>query len=405
MRLLTIITALAAVGAILPLSPPASAQNSPAPPAVGVVEVAKRSITEKSEFLGRIEAINRVNVVARLTAFLDKRLFVEGDEVSANDPLYRLERGPFEADLRTRKAQVAQLEATLANATITTGRQRTLLNGPAGQQSNYDAAIATQKSLEAQLQAAQAQVSLSEINLDYTDIRSPIDGKIGRTSVTEGNVVSPGSGTLTTIVSQDPIYVTFPVSVRETLALRDRYAAKGGAKAVVIRLKLPDGRIYGPTGHLDFASNSITQTTDTLLLRGSIPNPRIYAGSVAVRELTDGELVTVMLEGAEPVEVPAIPRAAVLSDQQGNYVLVVVAGNKVEQRRIKLGQSTTTIASVATGLALGDKVIVEGIQHVKPGQVVSPGPASADLQAVMKRADRSDPAKTKSSSGTTGGGR
>ena len=301
MRLLTIITALAAVGAILPLSPPASAQNSPAPPAVGVVEVAKRSITEKSEFLGRIEAINRVNVVARLTAFLDKRLFVEGDEVSANDPLYRLERGPFEADLRTRKAQVAQLEATLANATITTGRQRTLLNGPAGQQSNYDAAIATQKSLEAQLQAAQAQVSLSEINLDYTDIRSPIDGKIGRTSVTEGNVVSPGSGTLTTIVSQDPIYVTFPVSVRETLALRDRYAAKGGAKAVVIRLKLPDGRIYGPTGHLDFASNSITQTTDTLLLRGSIPNPRIYAGSVAVRELTDGELVTVMLEGAEPV--------------------------------------------------------------------------------------------------------
>src|SRR4029077_20942996 len=132
----------------------------------------------------------------------------------------------------------------------------------------------------------------------------PIDGKIGRTSVTEGNVVSASSGALTTIVSQDPMYVTFPISVREVLALRDRYAAKGGAKAVVIRLRLPDGRIYGPTGHLNFASNSITQTTDTLLVRGSIPNPRIYAGSGAVRELTDGELVTVMLEGVEPVEVP-----------------------------------------------------------------------------------------------------
>jgi membrane fusion protein, multidrug efflux system len=403
MRLLNMIAAVSSVGAALLLWSAASAENSPAPPAVGVVEVAKRPITEKSEFLGRIEAINRVNVSARLTAFLDKRLFVEGDEVSANDPLYRLERGPFEADLKTRRAQVAQLEATLANAAITTGRQRTLLNGPAGQQSNYDAAIATQKSLEAQLQAAQAQASLSEINLNYTDIRSPIDGKIGRTSVTEGNVVSPGSGPLTTIVSQDPMYVVFPISVREVLALRERYAAKGGRDAVVIRLKLPDGRVYGPAGHLNFASNSITQTTDTLLVRGSIANPRIHAGSVAVRELTDGELVTVMLEGAEPVEVPTIPRSAVLADQQGNYVLVVGTGNKVEQRRIKLGQSTTTIASVATGLALGDKVIVEGIQHVKPGLVVSPGPASADVQAVMKRADRSDPARTKSSSGTTGG--
>jgi membrane fusion protein, multidrug efflux system len=405
MRLLNGIAALAAVGILYPFSIPASAQNSSAAPAVGVIEVARQPITEKSEFLGRIEAINRVNVVARLTAFLDRRLFVEGDEVSANAPLYRLERGPFEADLKTKKAQVDQLEATLANARIVTDRQRTLLHGPAGLPSNYDSAIANQKSLEAQLQAAQAQASLSEINLAYTDIRSPIDGKIGRTSVTEGNVVSPGSGTLTTIVSQDPMYVVFPISVREVLALRQRYAAKGGRDALVIRLRLPDGRLYGPAGRVNFASNSITQTTDTLLVRGTIPNPRIQAGQPPVRELTDGELVTVMLEGAEPVEVPTIPRAAVLSDQQGNYVLVVSAGNKVEQRRIKLGQSTTTIASVATGLELGDKVIVEGIQHVKPGQVVSPGPASSGFQAVMKRADRSDPARSKSTSKATGGGK
>src|SRR5882757_9237610 len=183
MRLLKLIEAVASVGTVLSLWSAASAENLAPPPAVGVVEVAKRSITEKTEFLGRIEAVNRVNVSARLTAFLDKRLFVEGDEVSANDPLYRLERGPFEADLKTRKAQVAQLEATLANARITTDRQRTLLAGPAGLQSSYDSAIASQKSQEAQLQAAQAQVSLAEINLGYTDIRSPIDGKIGRTSV------------------------------------------------------------------------------------------------------------------------------------------------------------------------------------------------------------------------------
>src|ERR1700756_3885041 len=151
MRSLQMIATVAAVGIAFSQCSSASAQNATAAPAVGVMEVAKRPITEKSEFLGRIEAINRVNVVARLTAFLDKRLFVEGDEVSANAPLYRLERGPFEADLKTKKAQVDQLEATLANARIVTDRQRTLLRGPAGLQSNYDSAIANQKRLEAQL--------------------------------------------------------------------------------------------------------------------------------------------------------------------------------------------------------------------------------------------------------------
>jgi membrane fusion protein, multidrug efflux system len=369
----------------------APAQHAPEPPAVGVVEVAKRSITEKTEFLGRIEAINRVTVVARVTAFLEKRFFTEGAEVLANAQLYLLERGPFQADLDAKKAQVGQLEATLANAKLTTERQSILLNGPAGVRANYDTAISNQKSLEAQVQAAEAQVSLSKINLDYTDIRSPIDGKIGRTAVTDGNVVSPTTGTLTTIVSQDPMYVTFPVSVRQALVLRERYAAKGVRDAVVIVLRLPDGRIYGLTGHLDFESNSITQTTDTLLLRGTIPNPLLYLAPNPVRELTDGELVTVMLEGAEPVEVPAIPRAAVLSDQQGNYVLLVGPENKVEQRRIQVGQSTTTIASVTTGLSLGDKVIVEGIQRVRPGQVVAPGPASEGFQAAMNQAEQGSP--------------
>jgi membrane fusion protein, multidrug efflux system len=370
-------------------------------PAVGVVEVVKRPITERSEFLGRIEAINRVNVVARVTAFLEKRQFTEGAEVKANDPLYLLEQGPFQGDLEAKKALVAQLEATLANAKLTADRQRTLLSGPAGLPANYDTAISNQKSLEAQVQAAAAQVKLSQINLDYTDIRSPIDGKIGRTSVTEGNVVSPTSGTLTTIVSQDPMYVTFPVSVREVLALRERYAAKGGRDAVVIALKLPDGRTYGQTGHLDFGSNSITQTTDTLLLRGKISNPPLYHGPNPVRELTDGELVTVTLEGAEPVEVPAIPRAAVLSDQQGNYVLLMGPENKVEQRRIEVGQSTATVASVVSGLELGDKVIVEGIQRARPGQVVAPGPASEGAQSGMNQPQRGGPERDGSPAGGT----
>jgi membrane fusion protein (multidrug efflux system) len=232
-------------------------------------------------------------------------------------------------------------------------------------------------------------VQLSQINLDYTDIRSPIDGKIGRTAVTEGNVVSPGSGVLTTIVSQDPMYVVFPVSVRAGLELRDRYGPQGGLEAVLIRLRLPDGRMYGQSGKLNFVDNTIAQNTDTILVRGEIANPILRPASttgVTVHELTDGEFVTVLLEGVQPVEVVAIPRSAVLSDQQGDYVFMVGADNKAEQRRIQLGQSTTTVAAVIHGLAVGDKVIVEGLQRVRPGQPVSPGPASALIQSSMKAA-------------------
>jgi membrane fusion protein, multidrug efflux system len=360
-----------------------------APPAVGVFAAINRPVTETSQFLGRIEAPNRVSVVARVTAFLEKRNFVEGAEVKTGDLLYQLERGPFEADLASKQAQVAQMQATLANAKLTTDRARTLLSGPAGQQSTYDAAVANQQSLEAQVQAAQAQVQLSQINLDYTEIHSPIDGKIGRTAVTEGNVVSPSSGVLTTIVSQDPMYVTFPVSVREGLALRERYATRGGFKAVVIRVRLTTGRLYDQIGELNFVNNTIAQSTDTILLRGTMPNPTLHdlsGPSGAVRELTDGEFVTVILEGVEPVEVLAVPRSAVLSDQQGDYVFTVGADNKAVQRRIQLGQSTPTVAAVTSGIALGDKVIVEGLQKVRPGQPVNPGPVSALIESSMKAA-------------------
>ena len=328
-------------------------------------------------------------------------MFTEGAEVKKGDELYKLERGPFEADLASKQAQVAQLQATLENAKLTTGRAQALLGGPAGQQSTYDAAVASQRSLEAQVQAAQAQVQSSQINLDYTDIRSPIDGKIGRTAVTEGNVVSPGSGVLTTIVSQDPMYVTFPVSLREALSLRERYAPRGGFDAVVIKLRLPDGRLYGQTGKLNFIDNTIAQNTDTILLRGVIANPAMpnFAGA---RELTDAEFVTVLLEGAQPVEVLAIPRSAVLSDQQGDYVFTVGADNKAQQRRVQLGQSTTTVASVISGISLGDKVIVEGLQRVRPGQVVAPGPASALIESSMKAT--SADGRTQTEGGGSAGG-
>jgi membrane fusion protein (multidrug efflux system) len=168
------------------------------------------------------------------------------------------------------------------------------------------------------------------------------------------------------------------VSARVVLDLRQRYADKGGFAAVVIKLRLPDGRVYNKTGALDFVDNTIGGNTDTITLRGTIVNPVLpgASGLGTARELVDGELVTVILEDAAPVEAIAIPRAAVLSDQEGDYVYVVGGDDKAEQRRIQLGQSSPMIAAVTSGLREGENVIVEGVQRVRPGQVVAPGPAS-----------------------------
>ena len=232
-------------------------------------------------------------------------------------------------------------------------RAQTLLNTPAGQQSNVDVAKANQGALQGQLLAAQANLRTSQINLGYTEIKAPIDGKIGRTAITPGNVVSPGNGTLATIVGQDPMYVVFPISVRTALELRQRYIDKGGFDAVQIKIVLPDGRTYGQIGKLNFVDNTIAANTDTIVLRGTIPNPHIQGqlGGDGVRELADGEFIQVLLEGVQPVELVTIPRAAVLTDQQGDYVYVVGPDNKATRANVKLGNATAACTATTPNTA------------------------------------------------------
>src|SRR5436305_4351959 len=258
--------------AVLPLS--AKAQPAPAgPPAVGVVRAERQQITQTDEFIGRIQAVGRVALVARVTAFLEKRLFVEGAEVKQGDLLYQLEQPPFQAQVDFNKANVAQLEAQHRNAELTLERAQYLLKTVAGQQSNVDSALAQERSLAAQIEGAKAQLETAEINLGYTEIRAPIDGKISATAVTEGNVVSPTSGTLADLVSQDPMYVLFPVSAREGLDLRDRYEPKGGFNATLVKLRPPHGRIYGQDGTLDYGSPAVATTTPTIPVRAVARNP------------------------------------------------------------------------------------------------------------------------------------
>ena len=358
-----------------------------APPAVGVVRVTKHPVIETEQFIGRVQAVARVDIVARVTAFLDEVVFKEGDEVRKGDVLYRLERPPFEADVQAKEGAVAQIQAQLLNANITLQRAQTLLNTPAGQQSNVDSAKANQGNLQGQLLTAQAQLKTSQINLGYTTIAAPIDGKIGRTNLTAGNVVQPNSGTLATVVGQDPMYVVFPISVRSLIELRGRYVPKGGFDAVQIKILLPDGRTYGQTGKLNFVDNTVATNTDTVTLRGTIPNPPlgIKGAGNTVRELFDGEFVTVLLEGVQPVQLLAIPRSAVLTDQSGDYVYVVGPDNKAVRQNIKLGQSTPTEASVLTGLEEGQTIVVDGLQRVRPGQPVAPAPAAPTATDAAKQ--------------------
>ena len=339
------------------------------PPAVGVVAAKQQAITQSSEYIARIQATNRVNLVARVAAYLDEVLFTDGAEVKKDQLLYRLEQGPFQADVQAREASIAQFKAQLQNAQVVLQRAQALLKTPAGQQATVDSALAAQDALKAQILGAEAQLQQAKINLGYTEIRAPIDGKIGRTAITVGNYVNPGMGTLVSIVSQDPMYVVFPVSTRTVIELQQRAGGKAGALA--IRVRLPDGTLYDQPGKLDFIDNSVAGNTDTMVLRGAVPNPR--------RLLVDGELVQALLQDVKPTEALAVPRAAVLADQQGDYVFVVGKDNKVEKRPVKLGQSTPALAAVISGLSEGESVVVDGIQRVRPGLTVVPGPAAQQV--------------------------
>lgn len=373
--------ALACLACLLLVTAPAAAQQpGAAPPAVGVLPVASRAVTESNEFIGRVEAIQRVELMARVTAYLQERLFQEGTEVKEGDLLFRLERAPFEAAVQVARGSVAEAQAELQNANLALGRAQALLSTPAGQRARVDDALAARNMAAARLVTAQAQQKQAQISLDYTEIRAPIAGRIGRAAVTEGNVVSPGSGALAAIVSQDPMYVSFTVPAGVLVDLRQRYADRGGLGALAVRLKLPRGEMYGPTGKLDFVDIDVGQDTDSIALRARIPNPVISGDPDHSRELTAGQFVSVLLEAAEPVQMLVVPRGAVLTDQRGDFVYVVGEGNKAERRPIRLGaQSNAEMAVLDEGVKEGERVVVEGIQRVRAGAVVSPAPAAVKV--------------------------
>lgn len=361
---------------------PASAQMGPGgpPPAVGVVEARRQPVTESTEFIGRVEAINRVELRARITGFLEERLFQEGTEVEEGKLLFRMERAPFEAQLDQARANVASAEAQLSNARTALARARELRTTGAGTQVALDNALAQERTSSATLLGAQAAVRVAEINLAYTSIAAPFAGAIGRSTYTPGNVITPSSEALATIVSQDPMRIAFTIAQRTSLELRTRYENRGGVAAVVVRIRQSDGTIYPLPGRIDFIDTQIGRDTDSILIRASIANPvrtGMQQGDIGSRQLVDGQFVTVLLEGAEPVMAVTIPRSAVAQDQGGFFVFVVDGEGRAQRRNISMGRSTAEMAVIETGVEAGDRVITEGIQRVRPGQPVNAAPAGS----------------------------
>lgn len=331
------------------------------PPAVTVIKVATAEVKPSASFTGRVEATLKVDLRARVDGFLEKRAFKEGEDVKEGDLLYTIEKGQYQAAVDQAKASIVTAEATLKLADIEVGRQTELFSRNVGAQARVDEVTAKQGEARGNLLSQKAALDKAELNLSYTDIKAPIAGRIGKTNISVGNFVGPNSGVLATIVSQDPIYVTFPVTQREILQFR-KEGAKASPTALVIFLQLADGSRYAEAGQFNFLDVTVNQGTDTVQVRAAFPNPN--------RILVDGQLVTVVAEFGTGESVLVVPQQSLQLDQSGLFLLVVDKDHKVQIRRVEKGQPVGTSISVAKGLEPGDRVITEGIQRVRPGQVV-----------------------------------
>jgi len=349
--------------------PAAAQQAQPAAVPVGTVYAERQSISNIRDFVGRVEATGRVDIRARVQGYLEQVLFKEGDIVKKGDQLYQIEKGLFQAAVEAAKGALERSKAAKTLTAIQLQRAQELLEKNAGTAVARDQALAADQQAQGQILADQANLDTANINLGYTDIASPIAGKVSKTNVTAGNVVGPASGVLTLIVSQDPMYISFPVSQRELLQaqLSGRMTNIAGIK---IKIRFADGTVYKDEGTVNFVDVSVDRATDTVLARATMPNPDGV--------LIDGQFVSVAVEAGAPQDKVVVPQSALIADQQGVYVFAVEDGKAVV-KRIKTGGESGTNIVVNEGLKGGEQIIVEGLQSIRPGQAVQAAPVAAVL--------------------------
>ena len=345
------------------LAVPAFGQRgAPAPIPVGTVMAERKAIAETLDFVGRVEAVNRVQIQARVKGFLEAVLFKEGDAIKEGDPLYRIEQGLFQAAVDQAQGALERSRGAKALSAIQLDRAEQLVKQSAGTVVARDQAKAADEGAAGSVLTDEANLATAQINLGYTDIKSPISGKIGRTNVTKGNVVSPESGPLTLIVSQDPMYVTFPVSQRDFLHVQN---TRRGANVKDVRIRFSDGSNYDQVGTINFVDVTVDKATDTVTVRATMPNPNGM--------LIDGQFAQVILESGTSEEKVLVPQAALIADQEGAYVFIVEDG-KAAVKRVKPAGASGPDVIVESGLSGGEQVIVQGLQGVRPGTPVRATP-------------------------------
>ena len=335
------------------------------PPEVGVVVAKAGDVALQQDMVGRLAAYRSADVRARVPGVVQKRVYEEGSDVREGQVLFVIDPAPLRAELGQAKAALAQAQASYANAKASADRARQLLPQKFISKSDYDNALAAERSAAAAVQAGKASVDSAQINLGYATVRSPIAGRAGKQQVTEGALVGQGDATLLTTVDQiDPLYVNFSMSVSELDQVRRLQAGGGGSSQV--QVLLPDGTPYSRMGTLDFSGNVVDPATGSVALRARIPNPdkQLLPGTYVTLKATLGQVSNAFL----------VPQAAVQRDAKSAYVLVVGQDGKVARKDIDADRSQGSNWIVTKGLAGGEQIIVSGLQKAQPGQPAKASP-------------------------------
>lgn len=368
----------AACGKDAPGAPAGGAPGGGKPVEVGVITVKTEPLTLTKELPGRTTAFRVAEVRARVDGIVLKRLFTEGADVKEGQPLFKIDPAPYLAVLESAQAQLQRGQANVDAAQSLADRYTKLIESNAISRQEFDDANAKLKAAKADVAAARALVKTARINVGFTTVTAPIAGRIGRAEVTEGAFVQQFNATLLARVQQvDKVYVDLTWSSAEALRMRraiesgELETVGGEAKVTII---LEDGRDYGTPGTLQFTDVSVDQTTGSLSLRAVVPNPK--------GELLPGMFVRARLDEGKQPNAILVPQRAVTRDQSGRPIaLVVDKDGKIERRQIATDRSVNDSWLVTEGLVAGDRVVVEGLQKVRPGVQVTTVDVSAAKQA------------------------
>ena len=363
------------------------AQDTP-PPTVVTHQIEVLPIEAPDSFTATVEAIEGVEVQARIQGFIEEVLFTPGQMVKAGDQLFTIEPDQYNAEVSAAQASVAQAEAQRVRAQSEAARQQELVNRRATAEVNLEQAQADFRVAEANVTAAQAGLDLAEINQSYTTIVSSITGKIGRALITKGNFVGPSAGSLAQIVQLDPIRVVFSVPEQLLLDMQQSGVAKTGAETVTFNLMLANGTEYAQPGTLEYVDNQVDPATGSVAVRIVYQNPEAF--------LLPGQFVTMVIAEKDPKSLPVVPQTAVLQDREGRYVFVVKDDNTVAQTRITTGPRVETGWAVTEGLQGGEQVVIEGVQRLQNGMTVAtaaaPEPAKPQNATAPEAPQGGDPA-------------